>query len=81
MDDKEQPGNKICADGVHLTETSDLVIPIKKVHFLEGKYFIVIDETIREKLKFSDNENKELYFQEEVIDDGCIILRPFKMGE
>jgi len=79
MDDKEHLGNKTCVGGVDVNKNSDQVNPIRTVHFLEGKHFIVIDESITERLKFFDKENKELYFQQEVTEDGCIILRPFKM--
>ena len=81
MDDKEHLGNKTCGDGVRVRENSELTSPIKPVYYLQGKHFIVIDNSIVEKLKFSNIENKELYFQQEVTDDGCIVLRPFKMSE
>jgi hypothetical protein len=62
-------------------KTTDSDLPIKKCYYLEGKYFIVIDKTIAELLNFSAYENTELYFQQEVINGDCIVLRPYKMRE
>jgi hypothetical protein len=52
--------------------------PIKKLHYLEEKYFIVIDISVARRLKFSESNIAGLYF-EEVISEDCIILRPFKL--
>jgi len=81
MNDREHLGNKTFGYEVHIDKNDDLGNPIKRVYFLEGKYFTVIDKSITEKLRFSDIENKELYFQQELTDDECIILRRFKMSE
>jgi len=54
---------------------------VKKLHFLEGKYFVVIDKLIVQQLNFSQSEASELYFQQEGAGDGCIILRPYKMSD
>ena len=54
--------------------------PIKKCHLLEGKHFVVLDESIIQKLKFSDNDDSELYFQQEFTQDGCITLRQFRLN-
>ncbi len=51
--------------------------PIKKFHLLEGKHFVVIDESIIERLDFSEND--ELYFEQAVTQEGNIILRPYKL--
>lgn len=48
--------------------------PIKKCHFLEGNYFIVLADSICEKLQFS-NLAEDLHFQQEVTTDGNILLR------
>ena len=80
MDDKQCLGNKITRKtNVNFKNKKVTENPLKKCHFLEGKYFVVIDNLIIEKLHFIDSEVNELYFQEELSSDGCIILRPFKM--
>ena len=81
MDDKEQLSNKIYGTGAHIVKNRDFRNPIRRIYFLEGKQFIIIDKSIAEKLNFSDPENKELYFEQEATEDGCIILRPFKLSE
>lgn len=52
--------------------------PVKKCHYLEGKHFIVFDESILQKAGIIDDE---LYFLQEITDDGCIILRPYRLKE
>jgi hypothetical protein len=83
MDDTELPSNKIFGNTIQdvKNENKNLDHPIKKCHFLEGKYFTVIDESIVEQLNFFWSEISELYFQQEVTEDGCIILRPYKMSD
>jgi len=81
MDVKEQLSNKIYVKRHPITKNSNLRNPIKRLYFLEGKHFIIIDKSITDKLNFSDTENNELYFQQEVTEDHCIILRPFKLSE
>jgi hypothetical protein len=54
--------------------------PIKKCHILEGKYFIVLDESIVQKLQFSNVDNSELYFQQEFNQDGFITLRQYRFN-
>lgn len=73
MGDNEQPNNKgyaINCKNHDDVEKSPAII--KKCHFLEGKYFIVIDESIIKKLGLSDYN---IYFSEEVT-DGLLLLRP-----
>ena len=81
MNDIDYSGNKTFGKNTNNVKNKDLGYPIKKCHLLEGKHFIVIDKTITEKLNYFDTEDMELYFQQEVSEDGCIILRPFKMSE
>jgi len=52
--------------------------PIKKCHCLEGKHFVVFDESILQKAGIIDDE---LYFLQEITDDGCIILRPYRLKD
>lgn len=54
--------------------------PIKKCHLLDGKYFIVIDQLIVEKVMSSGIDETELYFQQELTKDGSVVLHPFKIG-
>jgi hypothetical protein len=81
MDYTELPSNKIFGYAGEHIKKKDPDLPIKKCHYLEGKYFIVIDKSIIEQLGFSRYENTELYFHEEVTKDGSIILRPYKLRE
>ncbi|MGI0023038.1 MAG: hypothetical protein ACRD9Q_09280, partial [Nitrososphaeraceae archaeon] len=81
MDEVDHCCNKTFGKNTNYVKHKDFEYPIKKCHILEGKHFIVIDDSITEKLNFFDSENKDLYFQQEVTDDDCIILRPFKMSE
>jgi len=79
MDDKEHLGNKTFGKNPNNLKSKDFDRPIKKCHSLDGKFFIVIDKTITDKLNFSDVENTEIYYQQEVTEDNCILLRPFKL--
>ena len=54
--------------------------PIKKCHLLDGKYFIVIDQSIVEKVMSSGFDDTELYFQQELTKDGSLVLHPFKIA-
>ena len=80
MNDIELPTNKISVNNEG-NEGIKENHPIKQCHFLQNKWFIVIDESITKQLKFYDAGYKELYFQQEVTEADCIILRPFKMSE
>ncbi len=62
-------------------KTGEAEHPVKRIHLLDGKYFIIIDRSIAEDLKFVDTDNTELYFRQEVTDDGCIILSPFRIRD
>jgi hypothetical protein len=81
MDHTELPCNKIFGYAEEHIKNKVPGLPIKKCHYLEGKYFIVIDKSIIEQLGFSGYKNTELYFHEEVTNDGSIILRPYKLRE
>jgi hypothetical protein len=72
-------GNKEHEHSTAQSEVKNLEQPIKKCHFLEGKYFIVIDKSIVEQLNFSNQEDTELYFQQEISEQGSIIMRLHKM--
>lgn len=81
MDDIDGSSNKTFGESIHKVKNKNLEHPIKKLHFLEGKPFIIIHKSIAEKLNFFDPGNTELYFEQELTEDGCIILRQFKMRE
>lgn len=53
--------------------------PIKKCHCLEGKYFVVIDQSIIQSLNYISTDNSDLYFEEVLIPDGSITLRQFRL--
>ncbi len=77
MDDTEQLHNKTFvgnADDPHKKEKTNHVT--KKCHVLDGKYFIVIDKSIVDKLYLSGDNN---YFYQELTEDRAIVLRLFKM--
>ena len=57
----------------------DSKYPIKKCHRLDGKYFVVLDESIVQRLQYSEVDDSELYFQQELTKDGCITLRQFRL--
>lgn len=63
----------------NLTISDENVItgPVRKCHFLDKKYFVVIDNSIIERINVFDTHN--LYFKQELNEDGCVILRPYKM--
>jgi hypothetical protein len=50
---------------------------IKKCHFLEGKYFVVIHESIADRMNLSENSS---YFIQEMGKDGTLIFRHVKLG-
>ena len=81
MDDLDPLGNKEHEHSTAQSKFKNLEQPIKKCHNLEGKYFIVIDKSIVEKLNFSIYEDTELYFQQGITDQGSIILRPYKIND
>lgn len=54
----------------HITDAE-----VKRCHFLAGKHFIVFADSIVEKIGITD---EEFYFHQELSDDGCIILRPYR---
>ena len=53
--------------------------PIKKCHCLEGKYFIVIDQSIIQRLNYLSIDNSDLYFEQELTADGSITLRKCRL--
>jgi hypothetical protein len=77
MNDIEPPGDKEHEYSTAKSKVKNLK-PIKKCHYLEGKYFIVIDKSIVEQLNFSNREDTELYFQQEISEQGSIIMRLHK---
>ena len=81
MNDTDRPDMEEQDHSVTKPKVKDLELPIKKCHYLEGKYFIVIDKSIVEKLCFSNYEDTEIYFQQGISEQGSIILRPHKMRE
>ncbi len=52
--------------------------PIKKCHYFAGKFFVVIEQSIIEKIR---PENDDLYFCQQMTKDGCIIFRPYVLKE
>jgi hypothetical protein len=52
--------------------------PIKKCHFLDGKYFIVIDKSIIDGL-YSSADN--IYFSQELTKDRVLLLRPIQFKD
>lgn len=78
MDNTENSGNKTFVSTDAIVNNDH---PIKKCHFLDGKYFIVIDHSIVEKLTLSGIDEIELYFQQELTKNGSIILHPFRIGK
>ena len=63
MDSKEYLQN----NKITMEENLDVKTPIKQLYHLDGKYFIVIDNSIIERLKLIEDSN---YFSEEVTADG-----------
>ena len=68
MDSKEHLQN----NNIITKENWNTKTPIKQLHHLDGKYFIVLDESIIERLELLDDNN---YFQQETTTDGRIILK------
>ena len=54
------------------SKNADVENPIKQLYHLNGKYFIVLDKSIIDKLKLLDDNN---YFRQEATTDGRIILQ------
>ena len=71
MESKEHLQN----NKITMKENLDVKTPIKQLHHLHGKYFIVLDKSIIERLKLLDDSN---YFSQEVTADGKITLQPIK---
>jgi hypothetical protein len=80
LDDIIKPNTKTFGKRIEGDENNSIEFPIKRIHHLDGKHLIVIDKSIAQKLNFFDAENAELYFQQELTEDSCIILRPFKVS-
>ena len=61
-------------DNPEITAKENLNVqkPIKQLYHLNGKYFIVLDESIIDELKLLDDTN---YFFQEATADGRIILQ------
>jgi hypothetical protein len=57
------------------TDTSNNA-SIKKCHFLDEKYFIVIDKSVIDTLGLLDDN---IYFRQEVTEDGILLLRPLQL--
>ena len=80
MDDIDKSSNKTFGTAGGNVENK-YGYPIHKCHFLEGKYFVVIDGSIVEQLNFSSSRNTELYFEQEITKEDCIVLHPLNIGE
>jgi hypothetical protein len=78
MNDNDNSNNKTfrVRDGAETNHQN----PIKKCHILDGKYFVLIDWSIIEKLKLLGIDETELYFQQE-LKQGSIILHPLEIGK
>ena len=48
---------------------------IKPIIIIGNQTVTIIDTKIVKKLKFDDNT----YFQQQITDDGCILLKPIKL--
>lgn len=59
----------------NVTEQRENKYKIKKCHFFDGKYFVVIDKSIMDRLKLFKPQGADIFFQQELTDDHCIILR------
>jgi hypothetical protein len=81
VDDIIDPDTKTFGKNKESVEASKSQHPIKQVHRIDGRYIIIIDQSVAKSLNYFNSEKTELYFQQEATTDGCIILRPFKMGE
>ncbi len=66
--------------GKRIENDNKVELPIKMIHHIDGKHLIIIDKSIAQKLNFFDPDNGQLYFKQELTEDNCIILRPFKMS-
>ena len=58
-------------------ENLEIPNPIKQLHHLDGKYFIILDKSIIDSLKLLD---EDIYFSQEAMKDGRIMLRPVSLG-
>lgn len=67
MESKEHLQN----NKITMKENLDVKTPIRQLHHLEGKYFIVLDKSIVERLNLLD---EIIYFSQEATPDGKIIL-------
>ena len=57
---------------ITIKENLDVKTPIRQLHHLEDKYFIVLDKSIVERLNLLD---EIIYFSQEATPDGKIILQ------
>jgi hypothetical protein len=64
--------NNLQDNKINNKENLDVQIPIKQLHYLDGKYFIVLDKSIIDSLKLLDDD---VYFSQEATTDGRIILQ------
>jgi len=71
MESKEHLQN----NKITMKENLDVKTPIRQLHHLEGKYFIVLDISIVERLNLLD---EIIYFSQEETPDGKIILQPVR---
>jgi hypothetical protein len=69
--------NNLQNNKISNSEIMDAQNPIKQLHYVDGKYFIVLDNSIIESLKLLD---ENIYFSQEVTTDGRIILRLVRCG-
>ena len=77
VDDMQYLDNKNSEKrSVNLKNNDVSEYPIKKCHYLEGKYFVVIDKSIMDKLGLSDEF--DIYFYQEINGEGSIVLRLYK---
>jgi hypothetical protein len=51
---------------------------MRQLHYLAGKHFIVIDDSIIKRLGIDKQKNNTLYFQQELTKEGTISLRQVK---
>lgn len=79
MDDDKQVSNKDSVrNSKNQNDKENVLTIIKRCHFLDGKYFVVIDESIIRKLGLS---NHDIYFSEEVTNLGLLLLRPVTISD
>lgn len=85
MGNNKEPDNKSFVRDTDYYNSDEIIV--KKCHTLDGKYFIVIDESIIKKIKSTKLdeskivENEDYYFNQELKPDGSIVLSPINLGD